>query len=388
MIGGLLLYLLTLIIEVISLICRFLLVAGLCSLIAGPRVGLFVGVAASVGPLAYSLLVLCGLPSGHMLVRYALGARVADAREQQRVAAALHGLLATNVKPPRHVFIVDAPNEINACVSGTTLYVYTGLLRTRFLRAVLAHELGHLNSLDGRLTLAMRALVVPGGFFIARFLIFALSLVFRVLAELLRLLCTIVGMSGALVLRIFGFVAGTVPFYIVIFAMGGIGPRLLDFAWERYFIRREYHADAFAVRLGQGKDNIEALSIFTLDDVEIPWSERKTHPPTRERIERLREAVFVHDRSPLPKRSAPRSFAFGLNWRSPTRASVSAIRWHVPWFVWASYIVTLMFVASATWFSASLREIPRLPDLTVNRPFLIRPTLGPTPTIGLPQMQP
>lgn len=388
MIGGLLLYLLTLVIEIISMACRFLLVAALCSLIAGPRVGLFVGIAASIGPLVYSLLVLCGLPSGHMLVRYALGARVADAREQQRVAAALHGLLATNVKPPRHVFIVDGPNEINACVSGTTLYVYTGLLRTRYLRAVLAHELGHLNSLDGRLTLAMRALVVPGGFFIARFLIFALSLIFRVLAELLRMLCTIVGMSGALILHIFGFVAGTVPFYIVIFAMGGVGPRLLDFAWERYFIKREYHADAYAVRLGQGHDSIKALSIFTLDDVEIPWSQRKTHPPTRERIERLREAMFVHDYGRLPKTSAPRNLPFGLNWRAGARPSISAIRWHVPWFVWASYIVTLVLVASATWFSASLRELPRFPDLTVNRPVLVRPTIGPTPTIGLPQRQP
>ncbi len=81
MIGGLLLYLLTLIIEVISLVCRFLLVAALCSLIAGPRVGLFVGVVASLGPLVYSLLVLCGLPSGHMLVRYALRARVANGSE-------------------------------------------------------------------------------------------------------------------------------------------------------------------------------------------------------------------------------------------------------------------------------------------------------------------
>jgi hypothetical protein len=183
-------------------------------------------------------------------------------------------------------------------------------------------------------------------------------------------------------------VAGTVPLYIVIFAMGGVGPKLLDFAWGRYFIKREYHADAFAVRLGQGKDNIEALSIFTLDDVEIPWSQRKTHPPTRERIERLREAMFAHSSGSLPKQSALHNLAFGLSWRSPKHPSVSAIRWHVPWFVWASYIVTLMLVASATWFSASLREIPRLPSVTINRPLLVRPTIGPTPTIGLPRAQP
>ena len=44
------------------------------------------------------------------------------------------------------------------CVVGQALYLHRALVWDPALTAVIAHELGHLNSLDGRLTLALRRL--------------------------------------------------------------------------------------------------------------------------------------------------------------------------------------------------------------------------------------
>ena len=373
---GALLYAFTLVIEQISVICRFLLVFAACGLFLSRNAAIAVGAAAALAPLLYSLLVLGGLPSGHVAVRRRLAGRRPEADEAEQILGVLDGLPGSDATRPRHIFVID-DLDLNACISGTALYANTGLLKTKYVAPVLAHELGHLRNADGRMGLALRALVVPGAFWLSgalhgivilarKALVWAIAGVVGVLG-----LYGLVGMLRALISVFLVYV----PHYAIIFALGGVGPRLLDFAWERYFIGRELGADAYAARRGQRLVSVELLLTFhvALADIVIPWSSRRTHPPLRQRVFELWRAAPPAEQRAIELMVRRAGYDAAQFLREPVvRQPWRGAQWAIT--ACAALLIALLAYGAFAWLDAS----PRLPA----RQPVATPTTGPTPTLG------
>jgi Zn-dependent protease with chaperone function len=265
---GLGLYLTTLLVEVPAAVLRgilaFLLARAAALLLGGvPDLGVIAYIAA-LGPFAWSLLALVRPSPGRLWSRSS-GARRPSRSEQDSIEAAL-ALLPDHGS--RHlagtgVYVLDHPLP-DAVVRGRGLILYRGLLESESLGAVLAHELGHLRSLDGALTEALDRLCLwpvlrgdveardqqPPGW------------IWLVLAALARL------------------------------AAGGLGERALAPLWAAYWRAREYEADRYAASLGQGDALAQQLSdelqAFDLPQPHLVAS-TALHPPTALRVERLSE---------------------------------------------------------------------------------------------------
>lgn len=262
---GLLLYLLAILLDALPMALRFWIGWKL----EGPTTGSVL----AFGPLGWSMAALLGIPSGGTLTRWEFGARALSERERAASIAALDLLMRPRVRRPRRVLVIDSP-EVNAHVVGTTLYVERGLITAPDLAAVLAHELGHLNSLDGRLTHATRRLIFPGTLLLGRlgFNNAVISMNYHPLGQV----------SGC----------GCVGFYVglIIAFLGGVGTwLLLQPLWRSYWRQREYLADAYAARLGQARALIESLEGELAQDFATPWQRGRTHPYTEQRIERLKQ---------------------------------------------------------------------------------------------------
>jgi Zn-dependent protease with chaperone function len=217
------------------------------------------------------------------------GARSPSAREVAAYNDAVDLLQAHADRPlalPARWFVLDMPQP-DAAVCGNALMLSRGLLESEDLPAVLAHELGHLASPDGRLTAALNRLVIFSSPFgptaeehqqqpheqqrvdepareprdDAQLLWSAVLCVARVLAK------------------------------IAIFAKGGFGLKITGPILARYWRAREYKADQYAANLGQADELADFLEIHALiHDHPVPfiWLTEHTHPPTELRIDRLR----------------------------------------------------------------------------------------------------
>ncbi len=224
------------------------------------------GLAVIVGfyPLVWSV---CGLiyPLGTgWWWRNRSGGREPSQRERRQVQDAFKPLAAKHpgLTLPNDWFVIDG-QAIDAAVSGRTLKLSRGLLDSPWLECILAHELGHLHTLDGHLTAALNRLVVwpdplgptpPGQ------------------------------RSGIVRLILRG---------ILWVADGGAGLFFLKPFWGRYWRDREYLADAYAAQLGAGEQLILALETEAMIyDRPVPfiWMTEHSHPPTELRIDRLRAA--------------------------------------------------------------------------------------------------
>lgn len=227
----------------------------------------------AVAPLVWSLV---GLPLAGRggLWAWRLGARRFTEEEREQLDDALQMLRSVEpeVVGPVRAYVLDEGVEW-AAVRGRVLLISRDLLEGGYLAPVLAHELGHVESLDGRLTEALARLAFwddplgppkdeddpdqmygdpPGGF------------VWGCLRWMLRL-------SG-----------------------GGFAHHLLSPIWAAYWRRREFAADAHAASLGQAED----LAVY-LRERELPFDRpprrrlvnRAEHPPVALRIERLLEAA-------------------------------------------------------------------------------------------------
>ena len=113
------------------------------------------------GPLALSVASLI-LPLGGWWWEQAEGGRVPSEREQLLYEDALAQLREADPKlrAPRRWFVIDEEIE-NASACADTLMVSRGLLDSGYLEAVLAHELGHLNTSDSRVTAALNRITTP-----------------------------------------------------------------------------------------------------------------------------------------------------------------------------------------------------------------------------------
>jgi Zn-dependent protease with chaperone function len=278
--GGLGLYLLTLSAEaVLGASARWLLIyLGAATLGAFVSLGLSAEQLAWIGalaPLVHSALGLV-LPGKGRLWRLRLGARRMSSGEYDTLLTALELLRAQMPRLDGRVrlYVLDDPLPA-AAVRGRAVILTRGLIESESLAAVLAHELGHLHSFDGRLTEALQRLAVwpdplgppkrhgaprpPDDFS----------------PEPERSL----SWSG---LRLFLRLAG-----------GGVAEQALAPLWSAYWRTREYAADVHAASLGQAEDLARHLEDFEQAfDSPQPGLifNSASHPPVALRIERLQNA--------------------------------------------------------------------------------------------------
>jgi Zn-dependent protease with chaperone function len=201
------------------------------------------------GPLALSLATLV-LPLGGWLWQQQVGGRRPSERELLIYADALAILKARDpqLRPPRRWFVLDE-HLPNAAAYADTLMLTRGLIDSGHLEAVLAHELGHLNSSDSRLAAALHRMTTQP----RRRLRFP----FLTLGFLL---------SGALAVWV-----SRVP-------------------WASYWRTREFAADAYASILGQGPALARFLQVYALEnDLPVPfmWLSAESHPFSEHRIDNL-----------------------------------------------------------------------------------------------------
>lgn len=222
---------------------------------------------AAVGPLAFSLAAFA-VPGREPFWRRRLGTRPASAEEVELLEPIVSGFRLLDPRAGRRFrcYVLDSPWP-QAFVRGGVLVVSTGLLRCVGLPGVLAHELSHLVSWDGVLTVAVDRLGLWGDPFgpprdgYEERVIWTAALVWWLLRWLIR-----VG-GGAWALTL------TRPL------------------WAAFWRSRERAADAYAARLGQGE-----LLAEHLEEVEEPRERPRCyrffdpyeHEPVALRIERLR----------------------------------------------------------------------------------------------------
>ncbi len=201
------------------------------------------------GPLLISLLTLV-LPLGGWWFQQQQGGRRPSERERAVFELAFAELQDADpgLRPPHRWFVVDDP-EPNACAYADTLMVTRGMLESPSFSAVLAHELGHLNSSDARVTAAVYRITTPPRQ--------PLEFPFRLLAFLIS---------------------------------GRIAMALVKAPWAAYWRRREAAADSYAARLGQGTALADYLDTHALaGDLPIPFKDfgESSHPWTEHRIDEL-----------------------------------------------------------------------------------------------------
>ncbi len=208
-------------------------------------------------PLGWSL---CGLvvPAEGWLIEQDYGGRSPSARESERYEQALGEILArdSHARLPKSWFVVDQA-DFAAAVVGDTLMIARVTLHELPLEPILAHELGHLQHHDGRITVALLRLAP-----------FASKLEGRphgpgLFAALARL--------------------------VVYVASGGLSMRLTTPIWAGYFRRCEYRADQYAARVGYAAELIEYFEGVAPYDQPVPfaWMKPHTEPPAELRIDRL-----------------------------------------------------------------------------------------------------
>lgn len=223
-----------------------------------------------------------------------MGGREPSERERAAYHDALQILQAHATVPlrlPSVWFVVDEPQP-DAAVCGDALMLSRGLLENEFLPAVLAHELGHLATSDGKLTAAINRLIINP---LPRM---------RKKPERQGNLVILGGSNLLLTVTLFGATLWLTRL-IVRFARGGLGLRYFGALWGSYWREREYTADQYAATLGQADELADFLEVHALmHDHPIPfiWLTEHTHPPSELRIDRLRKA----SRSSHPQVAPPR----------------------------------------------------------------------------------
>jgi Zn-dependent protease with chaperone function len=233
-------------------------------------------------PTCWAIFALITPFGGGRWWRANMGGREPSEREQAAYHDALQVLHANSVLPlrlPGLWFVVDEPQP-DAAVCGDTLMLSSGLLENEYLPAVLAHELGHLATSDGKLTAAINRLIIN-----------PLPKTRENKRERRGNLVILGGERLLLTITLLG-AAFWVARFVGRFARGGLGLRFLAPAWGSYWREREYTADHYAATLGQADELADFLEVHALmHDHPVPfiWLTEHTHPPTELRIDQLRK---------------------------------------------------------------------------------------------------
>jgi Zn-dependent protease with chaperone function len=245
-------------------------------------------------PTAWSAIALITPLGGGWWWRQNMGGRDPSDREQGAYEDALELLAQHSALPlrlPSTWFVIDTPHP-DAAVCGHTLMLSRGVLESGYLPAVLAHELGHLGSSDGKLTAALNRLVLHPPPRV------------REPDPNQREVVLLGSDRVTLSLTLFGCIVWGAR-KTVAFAKGGFGLKLTAPFWGSYWREREYVADQYAVQLGQGDELADFLELHALiHDHPVPfiWLTEHTHPPTELRIDKLRQgALFEAGVAPGPE---------------------------------------------------------------------------------------
>lgn len=268
---GYLLYAATFVIEVAAAWLRWRVAFWFFGIWASDQTANYIALIIGYTPLIWSLLNVFGVPGGGFATRRALGARVTSERERAALRLALE-MLPSNTPAPKWVYVIDTP-DANAFVIGKALYISRVLFPSQYLAPIVAHELGHLNTSDGRLILGLNRFVIP---FFHRL---AVGLAGDMLSDDKQI--------ARQAKRQMGCVRSG---FITLFALmgGGLGVRLMTLFWLSYWRSREFHADRYAAERGQGHGLAESLEqIAQPFDMAIPYFSGMTHPYTELRIDKL-----------------------------------------------------------------------------------------------------
>jgi Zn-dependent protease with chaperone function len=262
---GIGLYAITLAAQWFAVIARYLIiyvVLGLIGLITGWAIPVETSaLVLALAPLAISLLAaICPpliAPFDGRWWEISSGGRPPEQDEREAFDHAISELQEAdpNIRSPRHWFVREEPGQ-NAAAYSSSLCVDRGLLESPYAAAVIAHELGHLRTSDAHLTSALNLLLlVPMDTPTLRPL---RSLPFRGLAW---------------------------------FASGQAVQWFTANAWQTYWRSREFIADQYAVRLGQGPALAQSLEHESLPyerSIRNMRFSRASHPYTKPRIAKLR----------------------------------------------------------------------------------------------------
>jgi Zn-dependent protease with chaperone function len=220
-----------------------------------------IALAVGFAPVAVSLLALLlpplVAPIDGRWWEISTGGRPPEPDEQEAFDRAVEELREADpgLRVPRHWFVAESRGT-NASAYASSMRVDRGLLESPFAAAVIAHELGHLNTGDARLSSALNLTLLAPMRTPETYPLW--SLPFRGLAWLA---------SGQAVLW------------------------LTDNAWETYWRSREFAADAYAARLGQGPalaKSLERSALSHESPIRMMRFSRATHPYTKPRIAKLR----------------------------------------------------------------------------------------------------
>jgi Zn-dependent protease with chaperone function len=212
-------------------------------------------------PLAFSLTALVYPLGAGRYWQVSSGGRAPSDRERDVYDQALEQLKQRNpeMRTPGSWFVLD-DYALNAAVLGDTLMISTGTLQDPGLLPVLAHELGHLNTMDGYLSVALNRIAAPA------------TLWYRATDGL--------GDGWFATLFIFtGWICS-----------GAVALRVVRPLWDAWFRAREFKADEYAAKLGQADELAVALEHHALaDDRPIPFRflSGASHPSTEHRIQAL-----------------------------------------------------------------------------------------------------
>ncbi len=233
-------------------------------------------------PTAWAIFALVTPLGGGWWWSQNLGGREPSERERIAYRDAVELLLAHATGPvrlPSLWFVVDIPQP-DAAVCGETLMLSRGVLESDFLPAVLAHELGHLNTSDGKLTAAINRLIIN-------------PLPLRRQPKQPRDMPPMIIPANQVLLGI-TFIGALIWLLrrAVRFAKGGLALTILAPFWGSYWREREYIADEYAAALGQADELADFLEVHALiHDHPVPliWLTEHTHPPTELRVDKLRK---------------------------------------------------------------------------------------------------
>ena len=215
------------------------------------------------GPLVWSLTALVYPVGAGQVWRSSSGGRAPADHEREAVEGAIRDIQSRDprVRAPALWFVLDEW-ELNAAAFGDALMISTGTIADAGLTAVLAHELGHLNSTDCHLSVALGRLAWPAEIFL------------RIFDRVEEPGCMLALLSLA------GQICSGL---IVVIPMRPL--------WAAWFRGREFKADEYAAKLGYGEELADALEREALDDdrpTPFRFMSAASHPYTTHRIDALR----------------------------------------------------------------------------------------------------
>jgi Zn-dependent protease with chaperone function len=217
---------------------------------------------------------------GNLFTRLALGARSLSEKEKKLVKP-VRNLIMTKApagtQEPEFMYVLPAaPSEFNAFTIGKTIYLTSALVRSDYLAPLLAREICNLNNGNGRLTRALRYLVLLPAYW------FASSAGQTAPGTAIRL-SRVQSVGGCLVSGL-----TTLFSFLLSLSIGGFGLFLLNPFWVWFWRGRVFETDRFAFACGQGAKLIEYLENHQYLDVATPFF-LSSLPYSEERIERLEE---------------------------------------------------------------------------------------------------